>query len=110
MPTTAVAESADWGAVRRTHSGSESAENKRQAIVTVPITCVSDGLTHDVPDTELAADASKRNGTYLAVCGHVVAAAAMVEPDGEPCALCAELWDLNHQRRSRQKQSRSSHT
>jgi hypothetical protein len=78
--------------------------------VTVPITCITDGLTHDVPDTELAAGASKRNGTYLAICGHVVAAAAMVEPEGEPCALCAELWDLNRQRRNHQRQSRSSRT
>lgn len=67
----------------------------------MPITCISDGLTHDVPDTELAAGASQHNGTYLAVCGHVVAAAAMVEPDGEPCALCGELWDLNRQRQGR---------
>jgi hypothetical protein len=64
----------------------------------VSVTCIADGRTHVVPDTELARGASQRNGHYVAVCGHVVAAAPMVVPDGEACPLCAEVWELTQSR------------
>lgn len=54
------------------------------------ITCLADGRAHDVPDTELAATGSRSNGHYLALCGHMVTAAPLAEPDGAPCRLCAE--------------------
>lgn len=68
-------------------------------MATVPITCISDGRAHDVPDVEFVA--AQRTGYYQAVCGHRVAAAPMVAPDGKPCLLCAELWDASHQRQAR---------
>lgn len=58
---------------------------------TVTVTCVSDGRAHRVPDVEIAADVARRDGFYQALCGHLVAAASMVEPDGRPCPLCTEM-------------------
>jgi hypothetical protein len=63
----------------------------------VSVTCISDGRAHDVPDTEL----TQRSGYYSALCGHVVAAAPMVAPEGAPCPLCAEVWDVSHGRQRR---------
>ena len=40
-------------------------------------------------DTQLAT--ALESGRYNALCGHLVAAAPMTEPDGEPCLLCEEL-------------------
>lgn len=58
---------------------------------TVSITCLIDGHAHDVPDIELVGSDSRRPGQYLAVCGHLVAAASLVQPDGAPCILCNAL-------------------
>ena len=55
------------------------------------VTCIADGWAHRVPDIELTADMSESDGYYQAVCGHRVAAASMVEPDGRPCPLCTEM-------------------
>ena len=56
------------------------------------VTCISDGWAHRVPDIELAADTSQAGGGYYqAVCGHRVAAASMLAPDGKPCPLCTEM-------------------
>lgn len=60
-------------------------------VTTVSVTCLHDGRAHDVPDAELASRAATAAGYYLAVCGHLVAAAPMVEPGGAPCARCVEL-------------------
>lgn len=59
------------------------------ASAVVSVTCVSDGQAHSVPDDELAGR-SRLDGYYTAVCGHVVTAAPMEEPDGAPCAVCAD--------------------
>ena len=55
---------------------------------TVTITCAVDGHAHDVPDVQIAGPQADR-GRYVAVCGHVVTAASMIEPEGAPCPLCA---------------------
>ena len=55
------------------------------------MTCVSDGRAHRVPDVEIASEVFRRDGYYQALCGHRVAAASMVEPDGQPCPLCTEM-------------------
>lgn len=55
-------------------------------VVTVTVTCLNDGRAHVVPDTSIVGGA--HNGCYEAVCGHVVTAAPMVEPDGKPCPAC----------------------
>ncbi|MCW2717746.1 MAG: hypothetical protein QOG20_6414 [Pseudonocardiales bacterium] len=58
---------------------------------TVSVTCIADGWAHRVPDIELTSEMSQSDGYYQAVCGHRVAAASMVEPDGRPCPLCTEM-------------------
>jgi hypothetical protein len=63
----------------------------RHAVDTITVTCCADSRAHEVPDTELAASARRSDGYYQALCGHMVAAAPMVEPDGQPCLLCAAI-------------------
>jgi hypothetical protein len=58
---------------------------------TVTVTCVADGRAHRVLDVEIATEVTRRDGFYQALCGHRVAAASMVEPDGRPCPLCTEM-------------------
>jgi hypothetical protein len=53
------------------------------------ITCTVDGRAHAVPDVQIAGPQADRRGRYVAVCGHVVTAASMIEPEGAPCPLCA---------------------
>ena len=73
----------------------------RSASTTISITCLNDGLAHDVPDAQLAAAAHSGAGSYIAVCGHVVTAASMVEPDGKKCPLCSEVFGLSRPPRRR---------
>lgn len=72
-------------------AGRERVEPLHGGRPTVTVTCIADGRAHRVPDIELAADMSQRDGYYQALCGHRVAAASMVEPDGRPCPLCTEM-------------------
>jgi hypothetical protein len=67
---------------------------------TITVTCSADSRAHEVPDTELAAAARRSDGHYQALCGHRVAAAPMVEPDGQPCLLCAAIVERTTPRRS----------
>ena len=47
------------------------------------------------------AAAANHGGNYIAVCGHVVTAASLVEPDGKRCPLCAEVFGLSRPPRRR---------
>lgn len=69
----------------------ERTESLHRSRSTVSVTCIADGWAHRVPDIELTAEMSQSDGYYQAVCGHRVAAASMVEPDGRPCPLCTEM-------------------
>ncbi len=60
-------------------------------VATVSVTCLQDGWAHRVSDVELAGESGRNSGYYQALCGHRVAAASMVEPDGRPCPLCSEM-------------------
>ncbi|MGH3614324.1 MAG: hypothetical protein ACRDRK_17390 [Pseudonocardia sp.] len=62
-------------------------------IETISVTCRIGNLAHEVPDAELAEGVSYRGGYCKALCGHMIAAAPMVMPDGEPCQLCAAIQD-----------------
>jgi hypothetical protein len=71
---------------------------------TVTITCLNDGLAHDVTDVQLAVG-TDRAGCFVAICGHLVVAGSLVEPDGRRCRLCTEVFVLNrpqHPERRRQ--------
>jgi hypothetical protein len=63
----------------------------RRAVDTITVTCSIDSRAHEVPDAELAAATRRSDGHYQALCGHMVAAAPMVEPDGPPCLLCTAI-------------------
>jgi hypothetical protein len=65
----------------------------RRTVDTITVTCSIDSRAHEVPDAELAAAARRSDGRYQALCGHRVAAAPMVEPDGQPCLLCAAILE-----------------
>lgn len=78
----------------------EDAEPPTGPIVTVTVTCVQDGHSHAVPDTELTSDAAS-SGYYRAVCGHVVTAAPMVAPEGAPCRPCDDAREVKVPRPAR---------
>lgn len=52
------------------------------------LTCTVDGLAHLVSDEAAAAGVVARRGTYIALCGHTVHAAALASSLGRPCPLC----------------------
>lgn len=58
------------------------------------VTCCIDNRAHQVLDVELVAAATRPGGLVQALCGHAIAAAPLVAPDGPPCALCTAVMDL----------------
>lgn len=56
---------------------------------TVAMTCIDDGRLHLVTEDALVAGVTAHTGRYRAVCGHEVAAAAMVSPPGPACPSCS---------------------
>jgi hypothetical protein len=110
-PSRLAGTAAEWGTVSREHRQSPSGQlfdpcnprsgASRAASTTISITCLNDGLAHDVPDAQLAAVATGPAGSYIAVCGHVVTASSLVEPDGKRCPLCAEVFGLGRPQRRR---------
>ncbi|MGH3568621.1 MAG: hypothetical protein ACRDRH_21855 [Pseudonocardia sp.] len=68
-------------------------------IETISVTCRFDHRAHAVPDDELAEGVVRRGGYCKALCGHMIAVAPMVMPDGKPCPLCAAAQDSNTQQR-----------
>jgi hypothetical protein len=67
----------------------ESGNLETSSLQTITVTCTQDSRAHAVHDAQLAT--ALESGRYNALCGHLVAAAPMTEPDGEPCLLCEEL-------------------
>lgn len=61
----------------------------------LPLTCTIDGLAHLVSDDAAAAGVAAGRGTYAAVCGHMVHAAALVSSAGRPCRLCSLHFDAH---------------
>jgi hypothetical protein len=72
---------------------------RQMSVETITVTCCIDDRAHEVPDTELGVAATRRDGYFQALCGHMIAAAPMVMPDGRPCQLCAAIRDRNTTRR-----------
>jgi hypothetical protein len=68
------------------HSRSHSA---RREVSTVTIPGVRAGRAHAVPDVQIAGPQADGRGRYVAMCGYVVTAAPMIEPEGAPCPLCS---------------------
>lgn len=57
----------------------------------VTLTSVIDNRAHMVTDVELSSPDALGMGRYEALCGHLIAPAPMVVPDGTRCQRCAEL-------------------
>jgi hypothetical protein len=76
----------------------------RRAVDTITVTCSIDSRAHEVPDAELAAASLRSDGHYQALCGHMVAAAPMVEPDGQPCLLCTAILERTNATRRTARQ------
>jgi hypothetical protein len=72
-----------------------SPDPRQMPVETVTMTCCLDARAHEVPDTELSQAAMRPDGYFQALCGHMIAAAPMVMPDGEPCHLCAAIRERN---------------
>lgn len=56
-----------------------------------PLTGQVDGVEHEIADADLAA--GRGSGRYRAVCGVVVAPAALTARPGRPCRACAAEVD-----------------
>ena len=57
----------------------------------VSLTSVIDSRAHVVTDVELSSPHAMRMGRYEALCGHLIAPAPLIEPDGARCRRCDEL-------------------
>jgi hypothetical protein len=55
----------------------------------VHIRCDTDGYTHAVTDEEFAI--GRHDGRFLAICGHVVLAAPMIEAPGRFDPVCRDI-------------------
>jgi hypothetical protein len=75
-------------------------------VETVTMTCCLDERAHEVPDTELGHSTMRPDGYFQALCGHMIAAAPMVMPDGQPCQLCAAIRDRSTSRRRNARMQR----
>lgn len=56
-----------------------------ERIYSSPMTCVLDGLAHEVTDETVATSGA---GIYTAVCGHEVHPAGLTAPTRSACAAC----------------------
>ena len=82
----------DW--VSRPEGCVVSAGHGREAATEyelVSLTSVIDSRAHMVTDVELSSPHAMRTGRYEALCGHLIAPAPLIEPDGARCRRCDEL-------------------
>jgi hypothetical protein len=54
------------------------------------LTCTVDGLDHLVSADAAAQGIAARQGTYTAMCGHLIYVAALVSSAGPLCSRCAQ--------------------
>jgi hypothetical protein len=54
------------------------------------LTCTVDGLDHLVSADAAAHGIAARQGTYTAMCGHLIYVAALVSSPGPLCSRCAQ--------------------
>lgn len=70
---------------------SSDAADRAHGYDVMTLTSVIDNRAHMVTDVELSSPHAVRMGRYEALCGHLIAPAPMVVPDGARCQRCAEL-------------------
>lgn len=54
------------------------------------LTCTADGLDHLISADAAAQGIAARQGTYTAICGHLIYVAALVSSPGPLCPRCAQ--------------------
>lgn len=89
-----------WSSRHRTDTAGEPPRAGRDRTVAFhasSLTCAVDGLAHLVSDDAAAAGVVARQGTYTALCGHTVHAAALASSLGRPCQLCDEQAQAGHE-------------
>lgn len=64
---------------------------RKAEVELVSLTSVIDNRAHVVTDVELSSPHAMRMGRYEALCGHLIAPAPLIEPDGTRCQRCDEL-------------------
>jgi len=77
------------------------ADQEQHGIVTTWMTCCRDQFEHAVTDEDFAA--GQRSGIYRAVCGHLVAAQALISPPGHRCRACACAVTAERRRPARRR-------
>jgi hypothetical protein len=78
-------------ATRPQQTGRGSAVNPEgSARGTSSFTCTLDGLDHLVSEDNATLGIMARQGTYTAICGHLVYAAALASRAGPLCSRCAQ--------------------
>ncbi|HEU0088807.1 MAG TPA: hypothetical protein VFQ77_14370 [Pseudonocardiaceae bacterium] len=82
----------------RTTAGETGAAAGRELVgpPLMSLTCVADGLDHQVSDAAL--DEAGRSGRYRALCGQVVLPAPLVAAPGPVCRACVAVLAENAQR------------
>ena len=63
--------------------------------LSVMVTCSIDGYAHQVDDAMLAEGVARGSGRLLTICGRSIVSAAMIDPPGTPCPLCAAVVDMD---------------
>lgn len=67
--------------------------------------CVIDGFDHAVTDEEFTWGASRLQGRYGGVCGHLVAVDSMLLPPAPPCPRCRAVLRANAAERAKSRRS-----
>ena len=65
--------------------------SNRPSASTVSVTCSVDTRTHEVREVDIVPAAAQ--GRYPTLCGQMITAASMAEPDLRRCPRCSELRD-----------------
>lgn len=65
------------------HRGARPSMHSRS----IPVTAAGDGIEHEISDEAMTS--GHPGGRYQALCGELIAPAALTEPPGRPCPGCA---------------------
>ena len=77
-------------ATRPEHTSRGGAVRRAATAHILSFTCTVDGLDHLVSDDAAALGIGARQGTYTAMCGHLIYAAALASSTGPVCPHCTQ--------------------
>ena len=72
---------------RRQHGAGRRGARLSVHARSIPVTAAGDGVEHEVADEAIGG--GHPGGRYQALCGEVIAPAALMEQPGRPCPACA---------------------